>query len=314
VIHLRLVPPPELTPAVLDALSGRTSVLNIVHLPGVASRPAGDLILCDVAREDASLVLADLRDLGLDREGTIALEEIDTAISTRARRAELAAVGVPADAVVWEEVESRTSESAELSFSFLAFMVLATLIAGTGILTDSLILIIGAMVVGPEFGPLAGFCVAVVQRRLPLARRSLAALALGFPIAIGATVAGTLLFRAFDRGPDALGDHPATLFISRPDIYSPIVATLAGVAGMLSLSTAKSGALIGVLISVTTIPAAANIGVATAYADWHEVGGASAQLGVNLACIVVAGIATLTLQRALYRRRRNRARARASRA
>src|SRR5688572_3150873 len=40
---------------------------------------------------------------------------------------------------------------------------------GIGILTDSLILIIGAMVVGPEFGPLAGLCVAVVQRELPLA-------------------------------------------------------------------------------------------------------------------------------------------------
>ncbi len=192
-------------------------------------------------------------------------------------------------------------------------MVLATLIAAVGILTDSVILIIGAMVVGPEFGPLAGFCVAVVQRQLPLARRSLAALAVGFPLAIGTTVLGTLLLRAFDRGPDELGEHPATLFISRPDLFSPIVATLAGVAGMLSLSTAKSGALIGVLISVTTIPAAANVGVATAYGDWHEVGGAAAQLGLNLACIIVAGIATLTLQRRLYRRRLDRALAGVSR-
>ena len=70
---------------------------------------------------------------------------------------------------------------------------------------------------------------------------------------------------------------------------------------------------IGVLISVTTIPAAANVGVATAYGDWHEVGGAAAQLGLNLACIVVAGIATLTLQRRLYRRRLDRALAGVSR-
>ncbi len=307
-IHLRLVVPVELVAPVLETLAARPSVLNIVHLPGVASRPAGDLVLCDVAREDASLVLADLRELGLDQTGTIALETIDTAISLRARRAEQAAVGSPADAVVWEEVESRTSESAELSFSFLAFMVLATLIAGVGILTDSVILIIGAMVVGPEFGPLAGFCVAVVQGQLPLARRSLAALAVGFPVAIGATFVGTLILRAFDRGPDELGDHPATLFISRPDLFAPIVATLAGVAGMLSLSTAKSGALIGVLISVTTIPAAANVGVAMAYADWNEVAGAAAQLVLNLVCIVVAGIATLALQRRLYRRRRTRSR------
>jgi uncharacterized hydrophobic protein (TIGR00271 family) len=305
-IHLRVVTPPDLTLGVLDALSARASVLNIVHLPGVATRPDGDLVLCDVAREDASLVLAELRALGVDRGGSIALENIDAAISTAAQRAEQAAVGSPADAVVWEEVESRTSESAELSVSFLAFMVLATLIAGAGILTDSVVLIIGAMVVGPEFGPLAGFCVAIVQRRLPLARRSLVALAVGFPVAIGASAAGTLLLRAADRGPDELGIHPATLFISHPDTFSLIVATLAGIAGMLSLSTAKSGALIGVLISVTTIPAAANVGVATAYADWDEVGGAAAQLALNLSCIVIAGIGTLTLQRRFYTRRASR--------
>ncbi len=299
-VHLRLVSPPDLAQRVLAALA-RPSVLNIVHLPGVARKPDGDLILCDVAREDASLVLNDLRELGLERDGSIALETIDTSISDAAQAAERAAVGSPADAVIWEEVESRTSESAELSASFLAFMVLATLIAGAGILTDSVILIIGAMVVGPEFGPLAGFCVAVVQKRLPLARRSLLALAVGFPVAIAATTAGTLLLRAVDRGPEALGPHPATLFISHPNVFSAIVATLAGVAGMLSLSTAKSGALIGVLISVTTIPAAANVGVATAYADWDEVGGAAAQLALNLACIVVGGIATLAVPAARLR-------------
>jgi uncharacterized membrane protein len=69
------------------------------------------------------------------------------------------------------------------------------------------------------------------------------------------------------------------------------------------LTAAKSGALIGVLISVTTIPAAANVGVATAYADWSELGGALAQLALNLACIVVAGTTTLALQRLAFRRR-----------
>ena len=36
---------------------------NVVHMPGVASKPQGDVILADVAREDASLVLHDLRQL-----------------------------------------------------------------------------------------------------------------------------------------------------------------------------------------------------------------------------------------------------------
>ena len=44
---------------------------------------------------------------------------------------------MPTDAVLWEQVEELTSESARLSFSFVTFMVLATMIAATGILTDS---------------------------------------------------------------------------------------------------------------------------------------------------------------------------------
>ena len=307
-IHLRMVAPPTLAPRVLALLERKPSVVNVAHLPGAARQPSGDLILCDVAREDASIVLAELRELGLAEQGTIAASSIDTAISAAADAAEHAAAGSPADAVVWEEVESRTSESAELSGSFVTFMVLATMIAAIGILTDSVILIIGAMIVGPEFGPLAGICVALVHRRLALARRSLVALAVGFPVAIAASYLGTLLVRAADRGPDELAEHPATLFISSPDLFSVIVALLAGIAGVLSLSTAKSGALIGVLVSVTTIPAAANVGVAAAYRDWNELGGAAFQLGINLIAIVLAGVATLGLQRAFFVRRKRAAR------
>ena len=257
--------------------------------------------------------MAEHRSLGLEHEGSIVLEPVSSVVSDAAWRAEEAAVGSPADAVVWETVEFQTSESAELSFSFVSFMVLATMIAALGIIQDSVVLIIGAMVVGPEFGPLAGLSVALVQRQRRLARRSLAALAVGFPVGIVAAFALTALLRATDSAPDQLTEvsRPATLFISHPDEYTALVALLAGAAGALSLSTAKSGALVGVLISVTTIPAAANVGVATAYRDWDEVVGAATQLALNLLCIVGAVVVTLTLQRWVFRRRRGRGSARA---
>jgi uncharacterized hydrophobic protein (TIGR00271 family) len=293
---------------VRDLLTEWPVVVNVVHLEGASLKPRGDVILCDVAREDASVVIAELRALGLGEQGSIAIEDVETSISEAAILAEQAAKGSPADAVVWEQVESRTSESAELSFSFLAFMVLATLIAAVGIMTDSQILIIGAMVVGPEFGPLAGFAVAVVQRRLDLAKRSFMALAVGFPAAIAASFLLTVVLRALGPAPDELSavGHPATLFISHPNTFSVIVALLAGVTGVLSLTTAKSGALIGVLISVTTIPAAANVGVAAAYGDWSEFRGALAQLAINLLCLTAAGVGTLFVQRWVFERRRER--------
>ena len=303
-IHLRLVVPADLAAQVLGLLDSLPSALNLVHLPGVARDPDGDLVLADVAREDASAVIGRLQELGLGERGSIATIEIDAAISRRAEAAEEAAAGSPADAVVWEQVEARTSESAVLSGSFLAFMILATMIAAVGIVTDSIILIIGAMIVGPEFGPLAGLCVALVQRRRALARRSLTALLVGFPAAIVTTYLATVALKAVNLFPEAIGGHKETLFISDPNRYSVLVAALAGVAGMVSLTTAKAGALIGVLVSVTTIPAAANVAVAAAYGNWSECGGALGQLVINLVTIVAAALATLAIQRALSSRRR----------
>jgi uncharacterized hydrophobic protein (TIGR00271 family) len=307
-VHLRIVVPSYQAEHVLHLLNHIPSVCNLIFFERAAQRPEGDVILCDVAREDASVIISDLKELNVDVEGSIAMEQIDSHISEAARAAERAAEGIPADAVVWEEVESRTSENIELSASFLAFMVLAMLIAAVGIVTDQIILIIGAMVVGPEFGPIAGLCVAAVELRGDLARRSAKALAIGFPLGIAATLGFALGLDAVNLVPDdfAQEDHPFTEFISSPDEFSFLVAYFAGMAGVLSLTSAKSGALVGVLISVTTIPAAANVGVAAAFGDWHEFGGAIGQLSLNLGAIFLAGIGTLYVQRLLYMRRRRR--------
>ena len=82
-----------------------------------------------------------------------------------------------------------------------------------------------------------------MQRKGELAVRSLKALAVGFPLAILASFLLTTVLHATGSAPDELTavDHPATLFISHPDELSALVAVLAGVAGTLSLSTAKSG-------------------------------------------------------------------------
>jgi uncharacterized hydrophobic protein (TIGR00271 family) len=305
-IHLRIVAPEDVAHRALEVLEGSPAVLNIVHLHGAARKPDGDLILCDVAREEASVIIGDLKELDIPRVGSIAVEHIDTALSDAAEKAEEAAPGLPSDAVVWEEVEQRTSENTELSIGFVLFMVLAMQIAAVGILLDQPILIVGAMVVGPEFGPLAGLSVALVERRPEFARRSLTALGVGFPVGIVLACLATVVFKETGVAPDDFvpGEHELTGFISHPDFFSFSVAFMAGVVGMLSLTNAKSGALVGVLISVTTIPAASNIGVAAAYGDWGEAGGAAAQLAINLSAIVLAGVLTLFIQRRYYIARR----------
>jgi uncharacterized hydrophobic protein (TIGR00271 family) len=305
IVHVRMIVASAHRDRVLGALQRSPAVVNVVTLPGASVKPAGDFVLCDVAREEVSVLIDRMRELGALEEGSVSIDEVASIVSPGANRAALFAAGSASDAVIWEEVEARTSQSAELSIGFLVFIFLATALAAIGILTDSQVLIIGGTVLGPEFGPLAGLCVAIVQRRPGVARRSSWALAVGFPIAIAVTLALVVALRAVDVAPDTLPaqSRPATFFISDPNTYSVLVALIAGVAGLLSLTTPRSGALVGVLISVTTIPAAGNIAVAVAYGDTAEVGRAAAQLGINLACVILAGVATLMVQRRGFVRR-----------
>jgi uncharacterized hydrophobic protein (TIGR00271 family) len=303
---MRIVSPPDVSPTVCELFDKTPSVINVVLLPGAARKPTGDVIMADVAREDASVIVADLRKMGLEERGSISIDGVDTVLSEAARRAEEAASGSPADAVVWESLTARTSEDASLTGSFLAFMVIAVLIAATGLVLNSAILVVGAMVVGPDFGPIAGFCVAAVQRRGPIALRSFAALAVGFPVAIAVAVGVALLGRWSGLGPEDFTADGASLarMVSDPDGYAVLIGLLAGTAGMLSLSTAKSGALIGVVISVTTIPAAAGIALSLAYGDTAGALGSLETLLLNLSAMLVGGTITLAVQRGAYARRR----------
>jgi uncharacterized hydrophobic protein (TIGR00271 family) len=152
--------------------------------------------------------------------------------------------------------------------------------------------------VGPEYGPLAALCVAIVRGRKAPARTAARTLGVGLALASAVALVSTVVFRVAGLAPEAytLDEQQLTAFISRPDGTTVVVALAAGVVGMLSLTESRSGALVGVLVSVTTIPAAANIGVAAAYRSWNEVGGAALQLAINMMCLVVAGVGTLAIQ------------------
>ena len=303
-LHLRMIVPSARTAQVEALLTADRAVTHVIVLPGAARSPDGDVVFCDVVREGASIVLKQLRALGVDRDGSIVVDHVDTALSASADRAAHRTPGYGVDAVVWEEIEHVTGEETRLSAAYLIFLTVATVIAGIGVLLDQPILIVGAMVVGPEFGPLAALCVGLVQGRLPLIRRATVALLVGFPVAMLVTVATTW-------GLDAAGlieksmltaERPLTDFIWRPDALSWVVGFLAGIAGMLSLTSAKAGTLVGVLISVTTVPAAANAAVALAYGVPGEAAGSALQLIINVAAIIAAGVLTLLVQRTAWRR------------
>jgi uncharacterized hydrophobic protein (TIGR00271 family) len=302
---MRVISPADRTGEVRDLLVAAPGATHVTVLPGVAVQPAGDVVEADVAREAVDELLSGLSSLGVDHRGGVTLEAIDTTLSDAADAAEEAAPGDAADAVIWDEVVARTGEESRFSASFQVFLTIACLLAAIGAITDSPVTVVGAMVLGPEFGPLAALAVGLVLRRRDLVRRGGVALAAGFPMAMAVTAVVSLLFDA--TGLLTTGDLDQldqVEFIYDVGPFSLIVALLAGAAGMLSLTSAKSAALVGVFISVTTVPAAAFASVAFVEGRYAQALQSTAQLAINLVGIVVAAAAVLLVSRWNQRRGR----------
>jgi uncharacterized hydrophobic protein (TIGR00271 family) len=297
-LRLRVVCPADQTEAALEILRGHAGATHLVVLRGAAIDPEGDLLTADVAREAVDEVVSALCGLRIDRDGGITIETIDTSLSDAADRAQEDAPGDGSDAIVWDELIARTGEESKPSVTFQAFLTIACVLAAVGIATNSTVTLVGAMVVGPEFGPLAAIAVGLVSKRWDLVRRATVALAAGFPVAIACTSALTWLgaqVGLLDR--QTLLNGTESEFIYQFGVFSLIVALLAGAAGMLSMTSAKSAALVGVFISVTTVPAAGYAALAAVLGVWDRVGPAVAQLGINLIGIVAAAAAVLLIRR-----------------
>jgi uncharacterized hydrophobic protein (TIGR00271 family) len=303
-MRLHLALPGDLTAAALEVLEPDPAVSALEVYRGAALRPAGDVVEADVAREATNEIVDRLRELGLHEVGTLHLTPVNAWMSQSGFQAEQQAPGSPADTVVWAEVTHLSYDQTELNWSYSSFMSLATLLAAIAIVIDSPILVIGAMVLGPEFAAIAALGVALVRRRGSLFARAATTLLGGFAIAMAITFVAALVARGLGwvSVTDLTGARPGTAFIYTPDRWSFVVAVIAAAAGVLSLTSSRVGGLSGVFISVTTIPAAANVSLGLAFGEWGEVWGSSAQLLLNITGMVVAGWLTLTVQQLVWAR------------
>jgi uncharacterized hydrophobic protein (TIGR00271 family) len=311
VIHIRAVSPSDITPELVASLAGRPGVLNLIVLDGVARKPNGDAVEFDVITADANEVLDGMRTLGVARRGSIVVEDVGTELSERADEAEARAPRALRLSPVWEEAEARIRAGGRYPPSWFILLTIAGLIAAVGIFTNSQILIVGAMVVGPEYAAIISVALGIDKRDHARVRTGAAALSFGFLLAIVVTLAFSVVVRALGWEPEAfrLGVRPVSNLIDTPNVFSVVVATLAGIVGVVSLVEARTGALIGVFISVTTIPAAADVGVSTAFGDWSEAAGSLVQLLLNVAILTAVGAAGLVVQQRVWRevtRRRQR--------
>jgi uncharacterized hydrophobic protein (TIGR00271 family) len=285
--------------AVVDGLARLDGVHTVVRIPGAAVETGEDLVAAAVEAESADRVVAWLREAGVPASRiTLSRRGIDVSEMDRdAGPIDLWDEG--ADVVVWEEVLDDAAEGSRLSLTYLLIMAVAGLIAAIGVYDDQPVLIVGAMALSPDLLPLSALSVGLVVRSYRIAARGAATLLAGLG---AAAVVGAITIRlGVELGRDPVGggfgQGVLTTFITDPGVAGAVIALGGGVAAMLSFERRSAGAVVGVAISVTTIPAAAGLGIAIGLTDPERALGALAVLGINLSCLTVGAVATAALQR-----------------
>lgn len=315
-LTVRVSAPADLADAAEQVLRDGPSLVSLSRFRGASLDPEGDVIMALLERDAVNDVVRQLTELGIPEQGTILIQDPGTWVSERALEVEQSSPD--ADNVVWPEVVEQAYDQSRVTPMFLAFMILATILAAIAVITNSPILVVGAMVLGPEFMAVIALGLALVRRRPTLLRQAGITLAVGFTVAILVTMVFVEVTRlaGLVSAEALLAPRPDVQFIYTPNWWSFIVAVIAAAAGVLAITSSKSTGIIGVFISVTTIPAAGNFAVAAVFGLWDQAVGSAAQLGINIGGMAVAGWLTLEVRqltsarvsRMLERRRQTRAR------
>jgi uncharacterized hydrophobic protein (TIGR00271 family) len=291
VIRLEVYGESEAMATVARRLDGNDDVTR-VRLTD-ATRSGHALVLATVDPRVVDELLHDLRRLGVP-EADVTLTRVEVLGRSTATGGEAG--------LVWEDVLGMAARNARPIARYLAFMLAAGVIASYGVIDFNELLIVGAMAISPDLPPITAIAVGLVDRRMRLAGRAFLTLAVGMAFASVAAAGSAFVQDQFDWIPaDFNIDATVLRGLDHVNDETIIVALAAGVAGMLALETRASSG-VGVAISVTTIPAAAYLGVAVGLGETQKILGALAVLSTNVAFLVVAASATLVVQRLLARR------------
>jgi uncharacterized hydrophobic protein (TIGR00341 family) len=196
----------------------------------------------------------------------------------------------PPQRVSREELYADLTEGLGVTGQFLVMVALAAIVAAIGLIRDSATVIIAAMVIAPLLKPNLALALGTTLGDLDLIRTSIRvnlfgmALGLALPMVVGALLPIDPTTREIElRTWVGLGDI--------------LLALASGVAAALSVTTAASSALIGVMVAVALMPPLVVVGLTLGSGHLDLAAGAAELLLVNIVCVNLAGVATFWLQK-----------------
>ncbi|MWV40725.1 TIGR00341 family protein [Natrialba sp. INN-245] len=243
------------------------------------------------------VVLDEIQEAGIDEDAYTVVVDAETVVSRRfeALREEYENGDVESDRISRQELQAE-AESLTPTFAVYAIMtVISSVVATAGLLLDSPAVVVGSMVIAPLIGPALGASVGTVIDDEDLFFESLRYQIIGVVLAIAAAAIFAWMVRVTNIVPPGLAISEVDEISERlaPDLLSLAIALGAGVAGIISIATGTSVALVGVMIAAALIPPAAAAGIAMAWGQPSAAIGSTVLVLVNVLSVNLAGLLTL---------------------
>ncbi|KAB1198024.1 MULTISPECIES: TIGR00341 family protein [Haloferax] len=234
-------------------------------------------------------ILEKLETAGIHEDAYTIVMATETVISRRLPKLEKRYKGLR---ISREELVARAEDLAPARSTYVAFLVLSTIIATAGLLLDSAATIIGAMVVAPLMGPAITASVGTVLGNNRLATRGVIfqVFGLALAIAVGA-VMGWILKDTLLLPPELdIRTIPQVAERTSPTFLALVLALGSGIAGAISVMRNAGSALVGVAIAVALVPPAATAGLGIAWGYDYVAIAAGTLVLVNLLAINLSAL------------------------
>jgi len=188
-----------------------------------------------------------------------------------------------------EELYSDISDGVKLTRTYMAMVILSTIVAALGILRDNTAVVIGAMVIAPLLGPNVGLALSTALADLKLGRLSFLTNITGLLAALAISVALGIFMDV---------DQNLYQIASRTELHlSDIALALAsGAAGVLAYTVGMSAAVIGVMVAVALLPPLVVTGLLAGDMQWELAFFSFILLVTNVICVNLAAVATFIIQ------------------
>jgi uncharacterized hydrophobic protein (TIGR00271 family) len=188
---------------------------------------------------------------------------------------------------------------------FWVLLVLAAIIAGAGVVSDSTATVIGAMIVAPLMTPILGIVLALVLTDRSNLLRSLLLVVTG---ALAVIAIGVLLGLFLPYGITAANNSQVAARIS-PRLMDLLAALATGAVGSVALARSDiSDTLPGVAIAISLVPPLSVVGLTLEAGKPGQAGGALLLFTTNVVAILASGVVVMGLYRVHLHAERDRSR------